>query len=224
MKSWFVSLLSGSAILVMVGSASAADWIVEEGVPIQFDIWSGLYAGAQIGYGWGDTDRVYVDTYSPPSLSIDGMIGGVHFGYNHRINDLVVGVEGDFSFTGISGSGADDDTGYALTSDIDWISTIRGRVGVVASDQFLIYGTAGLAVADINHSIQDITLREFNDTYTGWTIGAGAEYALSKNITLRGEYRYHDFGEKSFEPVGDWLAHDFEAKVSTVTFGVSYHF
>ena len=28
----------------------------------------------------------------------------------------------------------------------------------------------------------------------GWTIGAGAEYAFTDNVTLRGEYLYYDLG------------------------------
>ena len=34
-------------------------------------------------------------------------------------------------------------------------------------------------------------------TKTGWTIGGGAEYAITNNITLRAEYLYYDLGSQT---------------------------
>lgn len=51
----------------------------------------------------------------------------------------------------------------------------------------------------IEHSFTDgITTFGDDDTYVGWTVEGGLEYALTDNRTMRGEYRYTDFGDQDF--------------------------
>ena len=57
---------------------------------------------------------------------------------------------------------------------------MRGRIGY-ATGQFLPYITGGLAVMSDDGSAR-----------AGWTIGAGLEYALARNISIKGEYLYVD--------------------------------
>uniref|UniRef100_UPI0013D5B791 outer membrane protein n=1 Tax=Klebsiella pneumoniae TaxID=573 RepID=UPI0013D5B791 len=42
-----------------------------------------------------------------------------------------------------------------------------------------------------------------NQTRVGWTLGAGVEYAITQNWTVRGEYLYANYGSKTFStPAG----------------------
>ena len=66
---------------------------------------------------------------------------------------------------------------------------------------------------------------------TGHTIGAGAEWALSRDWTLRGEYLYLDFGNVTInsptvQPAGDFntarTTADLTAQI--VRLGLNYRF
>lgn len=61
-------------------------------------------------------------------------------------------------------------------------------------------------------------------TRIGWTIGAGAEYAVTDRVTLRGEYRFSDYGsERVLDPV-DWWTNDTDLKVHDIRIGIAYRF
>ena len=85
---------------------------------------------------------------------------------------------------------------------MDWTSTVRGRIGI-PFDHFLIYGTGGVALADVSMN-QAVTVGNFGQfagsadkTKTGWTLGGGAEYALCNNITVKAEALWFDLGSIS---------------------------
>ncbi|MFM1816080.1 MAG: hypothetical protein RLZ98_2775 [Pseudomonadota bacterium] len=128
--------------------------------------WSGLYAGAQIGAAIGDSD---------------GLIGGATLGYNIQAGQLVWGVETDISASDISGPIA-----------LDWLWTLRGRLGIPLGGSIMPYVTGGLAVGDVSADFGGFTETQTN---TGWTIGGGLEVALAPNWTLKGEYLYVDLGD-----------------------------
>src|SRR5262249_14291373 len=84
----------------------------------------------------------------------------------------------------------------------DWLSTIRGRVGV-PFDRVLVYGTGGLAFGEVT---TDSTVKVGNqgtlvgstqEIKTGWTVGGGAEFAVTDHVTIRGEALYFDLGNVS---------------------------
>ena len=61
--------------------------------------WTGLYAGAHIGYGWNTADRnTYILTTGAFQLAStfksEGVFGGVQLGYNQQYGNIVVGLEG----------------------------------------------------------------------------------------------------------------------------------
>ena len=45
-----------------------------------------------------------------------------------------------------------------------------------------------------------------SSTRVGWTIGGGVEYAVTNNITIKGEYLYADLGSSSFNSIGNAFA------------------
>lgn len=178
--------------------------------------WTGPYAGAQLGWGWGS-----FTTRSTPTGKFDndanGVLGGFYGGYNFMVTpNILAGLEGTFDFTNLNDRTSAGGINYKTGSD--WNSTVRGRLGY-AFDTFLIYGTGGLAIADL-----DVNASGNKDSTTaiGWTLGAGVETALSEHVTMRLDYAYENFGKESFNLGGTTYKTDLDNNV--VRAGVAYKF
>jgi outer membrane immunogenic protein len=217
--------------------------------------WTGGYIGAHGGYRWSDaklsTDAYSLPivlngwdtatTARSESYDLNSGIGGLHGGYNFQIGGpWVLGLEGDASW----GAGKDsksrtldceDGPTCKLVSEADfnWQATLRGRIGY-SSGPMLFYGTAGVAWADIdwreNYSlIRDPSILSTTVTksklLTGWVIGAGAEYAMTSNWILRGEYLYEDFGSFSVPLASSTNSSgNVDVKAQKLRIGISYKF
>lgn len=124
----------------------------------------------------------------------------------------MLGIEGDFDALStrpsITGTGVLQTVGgdsFSITNSVksDWLATVRGRAGF-AVDRSLIYVTGGAAFSRLHYSqVYTDTLLDgaggFNvsQTKTGWTIGAGWEYAFTNNWSIKTEYphmRFSSFG------------------------------
>jgi outer membrane immunogenic protein len=155
MNLWRSSLLALTVSAVVVGGATlaAADG-PGPGKRAEFPnvpwAWQGLYGGIHVG--------------SADSWHDEGLVGGVQLGRNWQSGNIVYGIEGDVSFSG--------------NDDIDWMATVRGRVGYLISPNILVYGTAGLGFVNFAHF----------DTESEFVYGAGIEGKLTQATTLRLEY------------------------------------
>ena len=133
--------------------------------------WSGLYVGANVGYGASaNTDP----------LDPTGAFGGGQIGYNFQRGNIVFGVEADIQGSGVS------DSGYGLKSSLDYFGSVRGRVGYTF-DRTLVYGTGGFGFGQV-------TNEGLAETQTGWVVGAGAEYKITPAWSAKAEYQYFDLG------------------------------
>jgi len=113
------------------------------------------------------------------------MVGGT-VGYNWQINQFVLGAEGDIDWTGLKGQ-TNTFCAPGCETRNHWLSTVRGRLGY-AFDRLLPYVTAGLAIGDINATLPGFPGGSV--TSAGWTIGAGLEYAIVGNVSVKAEYLY----------------------------------
>ena len=123
----------------------------------------------------------------------DGFVGGGQIGYNYQIGSFVVGVEADLQWADLGGSDGAASVPPAYTAvgfipagaagGIDWFGTVRARVGV-AFDRALIYATGGFAYGGADDDNDAFGLVNDDDVRTGWTLGAGVEYAFTNNLTL----------------------------------------
>lgn len=143
--------------------------------------------------------------------------GGVFGGYNQRFGALFAGLEASLHSLSLDDSRSNTATyltappnRFTLNQSIsaDWEGTLRLRLGVTQQN-WQAYLTGGLAVSRIKASTV------FTDNYvggasgsdsttktkTGAVLGGGAEYAFSKNFSLRGEYLYTDFGKVDTDAV-----------------------
>jgi outer membrane immunogenic protein len=259
-------MLAGAALLTLAGSAMAADMApvykapIYKAPPPPVWSWDGFYIGGNVGYSWANWDSnstvgsnfptggtAFTNTASP---KVDGWLAGVQAGRNWQVApQWVVGVEGDFQWTGERasdpggfstsfptgiGTGACDAhpictatvTG-ATTNDwkLPWFATLRGRLGLVADQTWLFYGTGGLAFGAMsyaNTSTATLTITNgigqvvtptgalggspittasaFSETSTrvGFAVGGGIEKMLTQHWTVKAEYLYLDFGTHTF--------------------------
>ena len=224
-----VSAPGGTVLLMMaaVASANAADAPIpygapppQYGPPPQFGpapyapplpppllpcLWLGPYVGANLGYQGSSTVG---------GLSPSGVTGGIQAGYNWQNGAFAYGVEADFNLSNASARFAD----YQFSNP--WFGTLRGRAGYVVNNVVFVYGTAGLAFG-----VSTIERGGLSDTSgrAGWTIGAGAEFALAplglgSNWSAKAEYLYLGLSQGAVLPVPS----SFPSNVVRV--GVNYHF
>lgn len=230
-------LLAGTAFVLGCSIVQAAD--IEPFVAYD---WTGLYIGVHAGYASADTDYEFNDVgffnQDPAdvlSQDFDGIIGGGQIGANVQWDSLVLGLEGSFTWanldeTTISPFFPDTDE---FTTRIDWVATITPRAGF-AIDNVLLYAKGGIAFADIKARIEDNFSEEFVETKktsTGWTVGGGAEYALTEGWIIGIEGNYYDFGsfdagEESRnpdgEPTGHFSNHDVDTTMWSVLARIGY--
>ena len=70
--------------------------------------WSGFYIGGHIGGGFENSSWTDPFTGSNDTFNNSGFLGGAQIGVNTQFNWLVLGLEGDFSWTSaIKGTGTD---------------------------------------------------------------------------------------------------------------------
>ena len=205
-------------------SALAADVVFEEPpAPVVAEIpiftWTGGYIGVQGGYLWSDVnfdDDVEGELFSD---SFNGGLLGGYIGYNWQTGPWVFGAEGDLNAVW------NDETFTVGAFDVDvgsdYLASLRGRVGY-AIDRTLIFATAGVAFtqASAQADVGNDSTVSVDQDFTGWTIGAGAEYAFTNNWVGRVEYRYYDFGDQSFSDITNFG--DAKLTNNTVTLGIAY--
>jgi outer membrane immunogenic protein len=238
-------LLASVGAIALAGSAFAADLPMQAPPPpIPIFSWTGLYLGAQIGYAWDhDSENfdlgptalgapVPVFLASSFSDSPQGVIGGAHIGYNLQINQWVAGIEGTVDGTSINKSIFDPISGINVSTKAPIQGSLRARAGV-AWDRALIYVTGGAAFTSIHNDYSvfgaGIPSESISKTRSGWTVGAGIEYAVTNNWSLRAEYRYSDFGHYTDFPFAIFafpasLTVQHHLTQNQVQVGVSYKF
>lgn len=236
--------------LALSGSTAMAADLTYEPAPVAPAIeafnWSGFYVGVHGGYGWGHT----LDTNNPNASgqTLTGGFGGAQIGYNYQLqNNVVLGLEADVAYSGIGKDwgGATQYDPYYGEDNIDWFGTVRARVGYSA-DRFLPYLTGGLAWANVEHKLgcdgnrsplppRGCSIAAFetskSDTAWGWTVGAGVEYAITNNVTVKAEYLYTDLGtndvtlvDPNIAPTNPINNREFDTTFNSVKLGLNYKF
>jgi outer membrane immunogenic protein len=194
-------------------------------------VWTGPYVGVTAGGQWTDAD-IHLNTvngpgalYSPtdipglnavgsPNLSDSNGIFGGKVGYDYQWNSFVFGIEGDMSWFRFDKSAVTTGNPFAFFStgaadfntkvSTSWLATIRPRIGY-SWNQFLFYGTGGLALSSIKFSDSyfahtplgagnDYETSSSSSTKIGWAVGAGIDYAITSNVIVSLEYLHIDLG------------------------------
>jgi outer membrane immunogenic protein len=88
---------------------------------------------------------------------------------------------------------------------VRWFGTVRGRLGILPSNGWLLYVTGGFAYGDVgvesslfvqggNCARASCGSGLARSVSTGWAAGAGFEYALTSKLSLKAEYLRVDLG------------------------------
>jgi len=174
--------------------------------------WTGIYVGANAGGSLGtfttsDTFGLF-GTGDQYNASSRGFSGGGQIGINYQFADnIVVGVEADFQGSTLRGSydsaNINGQAGWNDSSKVNWWGTGRARLGY-AFGNILPYVTGGVAYGKVSTQGScwtgsgpfscDQSSGSVSGTHVGWTAGAGLEYAITHNLTLKFEYLYTDLG------------------------------
>nr|WP_249807048.1 outer membrane beta-barrel protein [Bradyrhizobium sp. 1] len=156
-----------------------------------------------------------------------GFIGGAQAGYNHMISPMVLaGFEADIQGSSLRGNASASSqvltdtvsgpntgswlTNIAASRSLDYIGTIRGRLGATVTPSLLLYVTGGLAYGGAKSSTTinqttaisgvpaNATLGSFSAPRAGYTVGGGAEWMFLSNWSAKAEYLYYDLGSANY--------------------------
>jgi outer membrane immunogenic protein len=158
-------------------SADAQDYRTNTG-PNGADF-SGVSLGVDGGVAFG----------SASGANTSGPAGGVHLGYNFQAAHFVVGGEVDTMFGSIRADGLG-----GASFNQDYLSSARAKAGYAFGD-FLAYGTVGWAFSTATY---EDPFASQSKTITGSVFGLGAEYALTRSVSVRAEYLRYDFGDATY--------------------------
>jgi outer membrane immunogenic protein len=148
--------------------------------------WTGFYVGINGGYIWGNSK--WSGGAGDFEINPNGWMVGGTLGYNYQTGNWVWGIEGDIDYADLKGTNASLCGGCTIKDT--WLATLRGRVGY-SIDRWLPYVTGGGAFGDAYVSTSGGAVTR---TKTGWTAGAGIEYAFLGNWSAKLEYLYVDLG------------------------------
>ncbi|MER9405032.1 porin family protein [Mesorhizobium caraganae] len=210
----FAPIAVALGLFALSGTAFAADVVSEEPpapapvAELPVASWAGPYAGISAGYGFSGHAKVQD---GGPDIKTKGFVGGVFGGYQWQQENFVYGAEADLGYNGVKG-----DSG-GVNSKGGFEGSLRARLGYAVTPEILLYGTGGGALKN-----QKISVPGDSDSSTmlGWTAGVGTDIKITDNVFGRVEYRYTDFGSKSFDSVGTKV----KESDNRVTFGVGMKF
>lgn len=184
----------------------------------------GAYFGINGGYGGGEivsynriTTSGGITGPSTTTSRAGGPLAGGQIGYNFIIaRNFMVGGEADFDWANITnqqgnvslwgGNSSAASASNSSSTGLNWIGTARMRVGYF-SGSFMPYITGGMAYGmaisqDQLNNTQPINngtfvqwhYSNFSKISAGWAAGAGIEYALNSDWSIKTEYLYSQIG------------------------------
>ncbi|MEK4035097.1 alginate export family protein [Methylocystis sp. IM2] len=198
--------------------------------------WRDIYVGLNGGGAWSNPTTQTVTAAVSPTVASEpiaqasrlldggnrlaGFVGGLQLGANWRFDPgVVAGLEADLR--GVSGNTDTTMQGSVIgvgktryvnygqrTTTLNYLGTIRGRLGYLPTATLQLYGTGGLAYGGVisntalftapngNPTVSNWTLSsaQFADSLIGWTAGGGVEWMFMPNWSAKAEYLYYNLG------------------------------
>lgn len=184
--------------------------------------WTGGYLGGNLNYGKGKINSsgalatALAGAGYPTSAAPDGASGALRAGYDWQRGAGVFGIGAEYNF----GKYKDTITSAvplspAIDTEIKDAATVFARAGYAMNDNLMAYGLVGYTWAKATATSGGTTLSENLD---GGTLGLGAEYKFSQNMSTYVEYTYTDFG--TIKNTGNQL----DADLGQVKLGLNFRF
>jgi outer membrane immunogenic protein len=159
-----------------------------------------------------------------PSFDMSGALGGFNVGCQYQFGWWLIGIEGDGAVTNKDGQAFNNFLGFSQPENTlappperffvsqtteRWIATARLRLGY-AADKWLFFITGGGAWSGVDVTVWDslapVVTAHHKRTLSGWTVGAGYEYALGYGWSWKSEFLYIDYGWSRFFDPADTCA------------------
>jgi outer membrane immunogenic protein len=207
--------------------------------------WTSCYAGGHVGGGWGEKDLndmagvlAPLTGFTAVNLDTSGYVLGGQIGCDYQFAaDWVFGIEGAASGGRITGNTAvaqpgaipGDNATFKETSD--FLTSVTGRVGY-AWDRWMPYAKGGVALVGDKYSAVGTFLGtpydfEGLESRLGWTAGAGIEWALWDDWSIKLEYDYYGFGQRNVIFIdsisGNFGPENIKQNIQVVTLGLNFH-
>ena len=260
MRGFKKSLVAGiSAGAIVVGSATfAAAADLYEPPVVEAPNWTGFWIGAGVGYGFlnHELGLDYLDTQSDPDvvgtarlsgIGGQGWLGRIGAGYDYQFDgsSVVVGIFGDYTFSGIESKASlgitnwqqipgDLAASYKIKAENSWF--VGGRLGWLVNPDTLVYGLVGYSEVDFKaKGTLDFGRISPDPLSYGWskgglTWGGGFETNITDTISTKLEYRYQDLDRKGIFSIDGLFGVDgeldawTETNIQTVTWSVNWRF
>lgn len=237
----FATLTVGSALAADLGRRPIYKAPPPAPPPLVYN-WTGFYVGGYVGGAFPEQDvtATDLDGFNLAGHSWDyrldnSFIGGGTLGYNWQFpgSPWLVGIEGEGGYMRLTGSAPDPLLATTVSSARmgDWYAVLAGRLGWLATPQWLLYAKGGAAWTDLNADVTDpllVPTASGSKTTTGWAAGGGAEWMFAPQWSAKVEYLFLGFDD-NVEACGGAAAtqfcwnHDVHG-VHTVKVGLNYHF
>lgn len=156
-------------------------------------------------------------------INLDGFIGGGQIGYNYQLqNQWLIGLETNLDgltqsktttsknqITHLAHFPSEYYTAHiSLSKKLNYLGTVRGRLGYLMTPSLLLYGTGGFAYGGVsqNESFAAIgslgspsfvpinAQNSVKQTLTGWSVGGGFEWRFRPKWSAKLEGMYYDLG------------------------------
>jgi outer membrane immunogenic protein len=215
-----------TAMAALTGSAVAADMAPRAYTKAPAPVvavanWTGCYVGGGGGYGiWNQDNTLFddtavlrggarVQTTAPATAGGRGYFGTIGGGCDYQFavgsNQFVIGAFGDYDFASEKGQLNIPSTTLTGREKLDSKWAVGGRIGWLVTPSLLTYFTGGYTEAKYNRvdfsDFPATTSVNFinGQTYKGYFLGAGDEYALSflPGLFWKTEYRFSQFDTKT---------------------------
>lgn len=151
---------------------------------------TGFYAGPVVGYDRADSDD---DAESDAS---DGVVYGAVVGYDFAVGGAILGLEAEMTDSSIKETEVDvfeDGDEMSIGAGLDLY--LGARAGMRVGRTGLLYVKGGYTELDIDFDYAGPTIDlSGTEAIDGYRVGAGGEFALSRNLGARLEYRYSNYG------------------------------
>ena len=137
-------------------------------------------------------------------------LGGIQAGYRYQRDWIVLGIQGDYSWSGVGGNFNCFTFGnQTCDAKTQWFSALTGSFGGLLTPQALLYIKGGGAA--VRDQFSDMATSngpragvnsspgvafEANQTRLGWIVGGGFEWMFTPNWSAFVEYDYMDFGSQ----------------------------
>jgi outer membrane immunogenic protein len=160
-------------------------------------VWSGLYIGAALGYSFGGSEISGLSTQGIPDASVDltGQQGVVTVGYDFRVAPgWIAGVFADYAL-----GSTELPQLVQIAINNQW--AIGGRVGTLLAPSTLLYASAGFTGAQFEAAVEGIAPIA-DASLNGYFIGIGGEQAISRNLSLKIDYRFSDYEDVTTDSLG----------------------